>query len=199
MSEDEEKKVTHRIEVHREPEIDELHKELAEKEALLEQAGMQKLEEEKSKLKEKYYEYREEIEGITTPSELDKFKLRVFNNQAKEKPRKQIPSGKAPLYAPKGENEYSSQTEMVDKLYDMAYYNPRKYSSEEVEDAKQKIDTLLRSMLSGQSWKQLKERGTSAIEQHKISACPKCHFTKIDTDICPNCSYNPKEKQAVRD
>jgi len=200
MSEDDkEKKVVHRVEISRDPEIDALHDENAILKAKLEEASLYEVSRQKAELIAKYGEYKDEIEDLKTPQEMDKFKLRIFNDKVHEKPKTQIPYGKSSIIPPKGEMEYSSQAEMVDKLYDTAYYNSRKYTPEEVEDAKKKIETLLKSMIGGSAWKEMRERGTTPIEKHKISACSKCGYTKIDTDICPNCSYNPKEKQAVRD
>jgi len=200
MSDDPElKKIVHRVEISRQPEIDSLHDENAVLKAKLESASLYEVERQKNELKEKYSEYKDEIEDLHTPEEMDKFKLRVFNDKAKEKPKKQAPYGKASIIPPKGENEYESQTQMVDHLYDVAYYSSNKFTKEEVEDAQQKIKTLLKSMLGSNSWKQLREHGTGKIEQHKLGSCVKCHYTLIDTDKCPNCGYDPSQKQAVRD
>jgi hypothetical protein len=196
---DKEKKVVHRVEISREPEIDALHDENAILKAKLEQASLYEVSRQKAELIAKYGEYKDEIEDLKTPEELDKFKLRVFNDKVHEKPKTHVPYGKSSIVPPKGEMEYSSQAEMVDSLYDRAYYSSQKYSKEEVAEAKQKIDQLLRSMIGGNAWKELRERGTSPIEKHKISACPKCHYTLIDTNECPNCHYNATEKQKVRD
>jgi len=195
------KTVTHRIEVNRNPEIDALHDENAILKAKLEQASLYEVERQKNELKEKYSEYADEIEDLSSKEEMDKFKLRVFNDKVHEKPRKEAPSGKASIIPPNkmGEQEYESQTQMVDHLYDVAYYSSNKFTKEEVEDAQQKIKTLLKSMLGSESWRQLREHGTSKIETHKLSACPKCHFTLIDTNKCGNCGYDASEKQSVRD
>jgi rubrerythrin len=202
-SEDKEiaKTVTHRIEVNRNPEIDALHDENAILKAKLESASLYEVERQKNELKEKYTEYKDEIEDLKTPQEMDKFKLRVFNDKVHEKPRKEAPSGKASIIPPNkmGEQEYESQTQMVDHLYDVAYYSSKKYSPEEVSDAKEKIKTLLRSIVGGSAWKEMREHGTGKIEQHKLGSCVKCHYTLIDTDKCPNCGYDPTEKQKVRD
>jgi len=193
------KTVTHRIEVNRNPEIDALHDENAILKAKLEQASLYEVERQKNELKEKYSEFADEIDDLHTPQEMDKFKLRVFNDKVHEKTKKKTPDGKSSIIPPKGENEYESQTQMVDHLYDVGYYSSNKFTKEEVEDAQQKIKTLLKSMLGSESWRQLREHGTSKIETHKLSACPKCHYTLIDTNKCGNCGYDATEKQAVRD
>jgi hypothetical protein len=203
MSEDnqpEEKKVTHKFLVDRTPEIDSLHDENAILKHKLEEASLYEVSRQKQELIDKYGEYKDEIEDLKTPEEMDKFKLRVFNDKAKEKPKTHAPYGKSSIIPPKGEMEYSSQAEMVDSLYDKAYYSSQKYTPEEVSEAKAKIEQLLRSMIGGTAWKEMRERNsTNAIEKHKLSACPKCHFTLVDTNKCSNCGYDATEKQKVRD
>lgn len=201
MSDPEEKKITHRVEISRDPEIDALHDENAILKAKLEQASLYEVERQKNELKEKYSEYADEIEDLKTPQEMDKFKLRVFNDKVGEKPKKKTPDGKASIIPPNkmGEQEYESQTQMVDRLYDVGYYSSSKYTKEQVEDAKQKIESLLRSMVGGSAWKEMRERGIGKIQTHKLSSCSKCHYTLIDTNKCPNCGYDATEKQKVRD
>jgi len=195
------KTVTHRIEVNRQPEIDSLHDENAILKHKLEEASLYEVERQKNELKEKYSEYADEIEDLSSKEEMDKFKLRVFNDKVHEKPRKEAPSGKASIIPPNkmGEQEYESQAQMVDRLYDVGYYSSKKYSKEEVEDAQEKIKTLLRSMVGGSAWKEMREHGIGKIQTHKLSSCSKCHYTLIDTNKCPNCGYDATEKQKVRD
>jgi len=204
MSEDDkEKKVVHRVEISRQPEIDALHEEIAEKdaklkekEAILEASALKEFERQKEELKPKYPQAKSLIDSCTNGNMLSDLMSNLKDSYGTGK---HIPYGKSSIIPPKGEDEYSSQTEMVDKLYDMAYFNSRKYTPEEVSDAKQKIDQLLKSMIGGSAWKEMRERGTSPIEKHKLSACPKCHYTLVDTNKCPNCGYDATEKQSVRD
>jgi rubrerythrin len=204
MSEPEEKKVTHRVEISRQPEIDSLHEDLAkakaEQEELkskLELAALNEVERQKTELKEKYPQAKSLIDSCTDGSMLQDLESNLKDSYGTGK---HAPYGKASIIPPKGSDEYSSQTEMVDKLYDTAYFSSQKYTPEEVSEAKAKIEQLIRSMIGGQGWKEMRERNsTNAIEKHKLSACPKCHFTLVDTDTCPNCHYNPKTKQTVRD
>ena len=203
MSEPEEKKVTHRVEISRQPEIDSLHEDLAKAKATqeelktkLELAALAEVERQKTELKEKYPQAKSLIDSCVTGNMLNDLESNLKDSYGTGK---HIPYGKSSIIPPKGAEEYENQAQMVDKLYDMAYYNPRKYTPEEVEDAKQKIDTLLRSMIGGSAWKEMRERGTSPIEKHKLSACPKCHYTLVDTSKCLNCGYDATEKQKVRD
>lgn len=198
-----EKKVVHRVEIGRQPEIDSLHEDLAkakaEQEELkskLELAALNEVERQKTELKEKYPQAKSLIDSCTDARMLEDLTSNLKDSYGSGK---HIPYGKAPIIPPKGEEEYSSQAQMVDSLYDRAYFSSQKYTPEEVSDAKEKIEQLLRSMVGGQAWKQLRERGTNPIEKHKLSACPKCHYTLVDTNICPNCHYDATEKQKVRD
>jgi len=210
MSEPEEKKVTHRVEISRQPEIDSLHEDLAKAKAIqdelkskLELASLAEFERQKTELKEKFPQGKSLIDSCTDGKMLQDLESNLKDSYGTGK---HIPSGKAwnPSWGSHGktgiaEEEFSSQAQMVDSLYDRAYFSPRKYTPEEVEDAKQKIDQLLKSMIGGSAWKEMRERGTSPIEKHKLSACPKCHYTLVDTSKCSNCGYDATEKQKVRD
>ena len=198
-----EKKVTHRVEISRQPEIDSLHEDLAkakaEKEELnakLELAALAEVERQKTELKAKYPQAKSLIDSCTDGNMLSDLESNLKDSYGTGK---HAPYGKSSIIPPKGEESFNSQAEMVDSLYDRAYFSSQKYSKEEVDEAKQKIEQLLRSMIGGSAWKEMRERGTSPIEQHKLSACPKCHFTLVDTSKCSNCGYDATEKQKVRD
>jgi rubrerythrin len=149
----------------------------------------------KSEFSEKYPAYADLFEAATSPVELHEI-LEQARTEKKVPTEKKIPMGKAPFISSAGAG-HGSSVEMLDSLYDKAYLNSSKYDKEEVEDAKQKINTLWESMIGSKSWSQLKEGGTRKIEQHKISSCPQCGFTLVDRNDCPNCGYDPTEKQKV--
>ena len=207
MSEDEEKekRIVHRMEIDRSPEIESLReemagykKELEEKKSLLEAAGIEAFERKQADLKKQYPKGAELID-LADPTTIDSVegKLRTIFKQP-------IIAGKSSMISrgSGSEEEFSSSTEMIDRLYNTAFYTPRKHDekwreehAEEIEDAKAKIKTLISSMIESPSWKQLKERGTRPILKHNLTECPKCHFTKVDTSLCGNCGYDATEKQ----
>jgi DNA-directed RNA polymerase subunit RPC12/RpoP len=193
MSEGEEKEktVTHRIEVNRNPEIDSLHKELAEKEAIIELAALSKIEEEKAKLKEKYSEYAEEIDGLSG-LEIDKFKLKMFD-KPEDKPKRPNPSGKASLTPQSNGEEFEDQRAMVDELYSIAYDRSRNTTEAQRNEAIKKINILVESMFSGKSWKQM-QRQKITPEVMNYRTCPKCGKSvdiskDVDEDKEPMCRY----------
>lgn len=201
MSEnDKEKKLVHKIAIDRNPEIDSLHQELYEKNAIIENASLQKLSEEKEKLKEKYGEYSEEIDGLSG-SEIDKFKLRMFDKQQNEKPKQHAPYGKSSLTRQPSGEEFEDQRAMIDELYSKAYDKTRTDVSEiERKEAGKKIEKLIQSMIEGKSWGQLQRQKLTPQMRHWIS-CPKCGKS-IDTDVdktdsgdngCRYCNYKLKK------
>jgi len=199
----EQKKTVHRVEISRSAEVDSLQKEkfeleqkLKDKEGILQDLAMKDIGRRKEELKTQYPQAKSLIDSCTDGRMLEDLESNLKDSYGTGK---HAPYGKSSIIPPKGVEEYENQAQMVDSLYDRAYYNSRKYTPEEVEDAKQKIDQLLKSMIGGSAWKEMRERGTSPIEKHKLSACPKCHYTLVDTSKCSNCGYDATEKQKVRD
>jgi hypothetical protein len=188
-----------KVTVERSAEVDSLQQELANTKRLL--LEKQKISEDfavafftnaQEELAKKYPSDANLIEACSTPQALEDLKRTL----EKKNPLK-TPMGKSSMTPLKGsEQDFETQTQLIDAIYDKILH-PHKYDREEVEEAKRQRDKLIEAMISGKSWKQLKERGTSIIEQHKLSACPLCQYTLVDTSKCPNCGYDPTEKQKI--
>jgi len=231
-----EKKITHRVEISRDPEIDSLQQELAkakadleaskklsvdekktledekkriedelkEKKAILEQQALTQLEKERSDIMELAKKSKlsdEQISDIEKKLEDPKSVgivrdlITMLSSTTKEvvPPKKPDPSGKAPITPPpsgEGGEGFETKRAMIDELYKRAYYFPQEYTKEQVEDAKKKIETLLRSMIGGKSWKQMQEG--ERLPTFKIMECPKCRGTIIGEvpEKCPYCKFN---------
>lgn len=232
-----EKKVIHKIEINRNPEIDSLQAELQkakteleaskklgadekkvleedkkriedelkEKRAILEQQALKQLEAEKNDIMElakKSKLTEEQISDIEKKLEdpksvgIVKDMITMLASTVKETPpekKKEVPSGKAPIVPPptgEGGEGFETRRAVVDELYRRAYYSPHEYTPEQVEDAKKKIETLLRSMITGKSWKQIQEG--ERLPAFKMLDCPKCHGTIIGEvpEKCPYCKFN---------
>jgi len=232
-----EKKVVHRVEISRQPEIDSLQAELQktrteleaskklsvdekkvledekkriedelkEKRAILEAQALKQLEEERNSIMELAKKSKlsdEQISDIEKKLEdpksvgIVKDLITMLASSTKETPpekKKEIPSGKAPITPPpSGEagEGFETKQAMVDELYRRAYYFPNQYTKEQVEDAKKKIETLLRSMIGGKSWKQMQEG--ERLPAFKMMECPKCRGTIVGEvpEKCPYCHFN---------
>ena len=233
-----EKKVVHRVEISRQPEIDSLQAELQktkteleaskklgvdekkiledekkriedelkEKRAILEAQALKQLEEERNSIMElakKSKLTEEQISDIEKKLEdpksvgIVKDLITMLVSSTKETPlegkKKETPSGKASIVPPSsgeaGEG-FETKQAVVDELYKRAYYFPNQYTKEQVEDAKKKIETLLRSMITGKSWKQMQEG--ERLPAFKMMECPKCHGTIVGEvpERCPYCKFN---------
>lgn len=232
-----EKKIVHKIEISRQPEIDSLQAELQkakteletskklsvdekkvleeekkriedelkEKRAILEAQALSQLEKERNDIMElakKSKLTEEQISDIEKKLEdpksvgVIKDLITMLASNVKETPpdkKKETPSGKAPIIPPSsgevGEG-FETKQAVVDELYKRAYYFPNQYTKEQVEDAKKKIETLLRSMITGKSWKQMQEG--ERLPAFKMMECPKCHGTIVGEvpERCPYCKFN---------
>jgi len=234
--EPEEKKVVHRVEISRQPEIDSLQAELAkvkadldaskklsvdektafegekkriedelkEKKAILEAQALTQLEKERNDIMELVKKSKlsddqisdiekklEDPKNIGIVKDLITMLASSMETPATP-PKKPDPSGKAPITPPpkEGGEGFESKRAVVDELYRRAYYFPQEYSKEEVEDAKKKIETLLRSMIGGKSWKQMQEG--ERLPVFKMMECPKCRGTIVGDvpERCPYCKFN---------
>jgi rubrerythrin len=147
---------------------------------------MQEFEVLKEKLAKKFND--ENIKELGSPSEVYDYIASL--NTEKEQGEKHAPYGKATLTSTAtGGEQFNSKTEMLDKLYDVAYVNSSKYDKAQVAEAKQKIETLLTSLIESDSYAQLRDPQNLSMVEHKakIMACPKCGFTLLNTEVCPNC------------
>jgi len=191
MSSDEEygvKKI--KVNIDRSPEVEAIRaekeaveQELAEKKAILEQQALEEFEQLKQRLSEKFND--QNILDCGSPSEVYSYIASV--NKPQE--QKRVPMGKAPMYSSDsgGAKDYG---ELLDQLYDTAYYNP-KATPEERQEAKQKIDQLFDSLISGRSWEQLKRsKAYDAIIKTNVESCPSCGKTLISGARC-SCGYDP--------
>jgi ribosomal protein L37E len=149
--------------------------------------------------------YAQVLKECHTPETLQKFIDVADSAQSKEgivygthPENRQAPSGKASMdYRNSGAETFESPVELIDSLYDKAYYHSSQFTKDQVADAKKKIETLIESMVSGKSWSELKQRGkTSELMKHEISSCSACGATQIDNyeGKCSQCGFDPKEK-----
>jgi hypothetical protein len=235
LEEEKGKKIIHRMEVDRTPEIDSLHAELEkikseketlekaqvdekkkteaekkviedelkEKKAILEKQSLDQLEKtkteildlaKKSKLSEEQIsEIEKKLEDAKNVG-LVKDMITMLASSIKEPPKtKPPPDGKASLTSPpSGEDgeTFENKVAMIDELYKRAYYASQEYTKEQVDDAKKKIETLLKSLISGKSWQQMKDG--QRLPAFKMIECPKCHGTILGEvpERCPYCKFN---------
>lgn len=106
------------------------------------------------------------------------------------------PSGRAPFYPPADTETFADRKQMVDVLYDRAYYHKENFTPEQISDAKRKLDELWRVVeTDSPSKRELKHGGS--VGSTSLMACPnkECGFT-IDTlkeTKCPHCGYELKK------
>jgi rubrerythrin len=179
-----------------------LEERLKEKETL----GLELFELKKAEAIRAYPAMKTTLQACNTPETLERFidsaheeQVKNYENHGTANPEnRQTPAGKSTMYNPRsGEETFESSTQMIDSLYDKAYYHSSQFTKEQVADAKKKIETLIESMVSGKSWSELKQRGkTSELMKHEISSCSACGATQIDNyeGKCSQCGFNPKEK-----
>lgn len=168
-----------------------LKERIKEKELLVESLALESFGNEQRELAEAHPDAEELINLCGTPQQLEQLRAKLESG-------KRLPAGKStnPNFAAGGgKEEFASQAEMLDKLYDAAYYHPEKHTKEQVDDAKTKIGHLIESMVSGPSWRTLKERGKiGEIMKHDVTACGSCGATLVNGEKC-KCGYDPfKEK-----
>jgi len=103
---------------------------------------------------------------------------------------KPAPSGKAPFTPPTNAEQFETDVEMLDELYDRAYYKKSQYTVQQQREAKEKIATLINTLIKSPSWMQLKKGDRPPMPN--IISCPECHKTIVG-DIppkCPKCGFN---------
>jgi hypothetical protein len=179
--------------------------ELVEKRAIIQKKSMEDFEKEKQAIltiarstKLTDAQMAEIETKLTTPANLEVVKTMVnllstvVQTVEKTPPKAppEPPKGKATFIPPTDAEQFEDNVEMVNSLYDRAYYNPKKYTKEVVEDAKRKIDELIKSMTTGKSWGQLKLGGS--LGKIQLMACPKCgNIIKGEVpQRCPKCNFN---------
>jgi rubrerythrin len=208
MSSDEEPRVrVTKVSIDRSPEVESIRAELEatkaeleEKKSIIEQSAMSELEKEKQSVldllneSDLSYEQKQAIEDkLDNPANLELVKAMLGTKQTKKPPK-----GKAP-FLPPSSSGHESTTQLLDDLYDKAYVSSSKYDKETVEDAKKKIQTLWNSLLEGDSYSQMRDPANlSMVEKRaKLMSCPKCGYTLVNTEVCPNCGED-WSREAVR-
>ena len=183
-----------------------INDELEEKKGILAQQALTEFEKEKasimdlvkdSKLTE---DQKAEIETkIQDPKSLATIKsllgmmVTAIQEPAATPEKKKEPTGKATITPPidnTGKEHFEDKVAMIDELYKRAYDHPELYTSQEVADAKFKIDTLFKTLIGSKSWSQLKAGQNLPIQQ--IMSCPKCNRTFVGElpQKCPTCLFN---------
>ena len=150
-----------KIEVSRNEEIDSLHSDLhdvedekEEKEAMLANAALQMLENDKLAYSKGFPAWKSKIEACTNPQELADLTDKISNNRP-------TVSGKAVIDRTfQGEKEFANDKEMLDSIYTVLNHK-KDYKKEEVEQAEKMRRQLLKSMIDGQSLKTMKKNGRS--------------------------------------
>jgi rubrerythrin len=180
-----------------------IEQELKEKKAILDKQALDTLEKEKESIldlakksnlsDEQITEIEAKLTKVENVSIVKDMITMLVSATEKPIPPAKTPSGKAPITPPLkegGTDEFDNQRAMVDELYRRAYYAPQEYTKEEIVDAKKKIETLLRSMIEGKSWQQLK--GGQRLPAFKLMQCPKCSGTIVGEvpEKCPYCKFN---------
>jgi len=135
----------------------------------------------KSEFSSKYPAYADLFEAATSPVELHEI---LEQARAEKQPEKQRPpTGKAPFLPPSSGS--ANYVELLDGIYEKLQ-NPSKFTPEEVAEAEKQRTTLLKSMIEGPSWGELKA-STKPVERHTFMTCPKCGATLQDTEKCDVC------------
>ena len=143
---------------------------------------------------EKYPAFSDQIASCSSPADV----MEIVEVARNEKPTKQHDhAGKAMMTPPSSGEQYADNTQLIDELYRLAYSRDPDIDASTRKNARERIEKLIESMVTGESWRQLKQDGTRKIEQHKITECSQCHATLIDRSDCPRCGYNPFEKQKI--
>jgi tRNA G10 N-methylase Trm11 len=171
MSDDSEpKKIVHRVEVDRTPEIDSLHSENAELKSKLELAALAEVERLKEDLAKQYPQAKSLVSSCGTPQQIEDLKSNLKDSYGTGK---RTPSGKASLTRQSSGEEFEDQRALVDEMYSKAYDKTRTDVTEaERKEAKNNVEKMVESMITGKSWSQL-QRQQIPLNTNLI-ACPKC-------------------------
>jgi len=104
--------------------------------------------------------------------------------------KKPTVKGKSTFVPPENATKYASDRAMVDEIYRRIRNVGKKYTVQEVNEAKAKRDTLFKTLIGSKSWQQMREGVT--IGKHQRMACPKCQDTIIGKvpDKCGKCGFN---------
>lgn len=162
--------------------------------------GVQHFETLKEMAVEQFHEYEDQINACSTPAEVMEI-LEVARNEKKPPEQKKPPHGKSTFLPPSDSSKFADSAELIDKLYETAFYD-LKASNEEKAEARKKINELWRSFETGKSMSQIREGGVKEIMK-PTSECPNCWRTIMpplskNNPTCPYCSYNVRDKHEGR-
>ena len=194
-----------KIEVSRDSEVESIYEdlhdtkdELEAKEAELANVALLQFERDKATYTKSFPNWKSQIQGCTTPQELEDVTDKIVNSRP-------TVSGKAQIDSPQGNQEFASHKEMLDSIYTILSHK-KDYKKEEVEQAEKMRRQLLKSMIDGQSLKTMKKNGRSVYAHTNMLMCPQCELeshitTTIDLEKeseCPKCGYKVKQDEIDR-
>jgi hypothetical protein len=145
-------------------------------------------------------ELEDQINSCETPGQI----MEILEQAKIEKPteKKRAPAGKSTMLPPSNAEQYGSQSEMIDALYEQAY--GVKSTAEEKTEARKKINSLWRSFETGKSASLLRESQSNLEKIMKpVGECPNCWRTLIpplskNNPECEFCGYNVQQKNDGR-
>jgi len=145
--------------------------------------------------------YEDQINNCGSPAEVMEILESARSERKTEK--KHPPYGKSTFLPPSDSSKFGSQSELIDSLYETAFYNP-KATQEEKADARAKINELWKSFTFGKAHNQLRESPSNMEKIMKpMSDCPNC-FRSISpplsrsNPVCDYCGYDVREKNDGR-
>jgi ribosomal protein L32 len=137
-------------------------------------------------------ELEDQINSCESPGQIMEILEQAKNEKKPEK--KRAPAGKSTMLPPSDSEQYANNAEMLDSLYDTAYYS-KTATSEEREAARKKIDKLFESLIEGRSWDQIKRsKDYATIIKTNIESCSNCGKTLISGAVC-SCGYDAYSKK----
>jgi ribosomal protein L32 len=143
--------------------------------------------------KEQAIEFSDQIDACQSPREVMEI-LEAARNEKKKTETHKAPHGKSMFLSPSNAEQYADSAEMLDKLYDTAYYS-KTATPEERQEARKKIDKLFESLIEGRSWDQIKRsKDYDSLIKTNIESCPSCGKTLISGANC-SCGYDPYSKK----
>lgn len=166
-----------------------VEKELSEKTSILEQQAMSEFEQLRENLAEQFND--DSIKDCSSPSEMFSYIASLKKKPTTE--QKKPPHGKSTFIPPSNAEQYGSYAELIDALYNTAYYSKNATADERLE-AKAKIETLFESLIEGRSWEQLKRSKAYNAIIKNVESCSSCGKTLINGTVC-SCGYNPYSKK----